>query len=101
MQAFPPKAPADRLDYIFELDELATGEAIATATITALPSDLQIETTTINGDQITFWAEGGSALTTYTLTCTATTTQHRIYTPSATLYVGAVGLDDSTQVAPD
>lgn len=101
---FPPKAPGDRLSYAFDFSsDLLSAESLALnppSSISATPSGLTIGAAVIAAMQIQAWIEDGAPNTLYVLTCTAATSQGRTIVVRSTLYVGPVGLDDTSAVAP-
>ncbi len=91
---FPPKAPADRLDFGFDHSAgLLSGETLVGATVAETPAGLTIDAITISGTRAIAWITGGMANTGYALTSTAVTSQGRTIVASETLFVGPVGLD--------
>lgn len=94
------KAPDDRLDYGFAA-WLLPGEQLApNPVVHAAPDGLVIDAVTLSGGVVVFWADAGSAGTTYEIECLAATAQGRTLRGRARLHVGSVGLDDPSIVAP-
>jgi len=95
---FGVQSPGDRLDYAF-LPFLDVGEALLSPTLAVSPGDLTIGGGAIAGDGVVFWAEGGTASTVYAIGCVVPTSAGRVLVGRASLFVGAVGLDDPSAVA--
>jgi len=102
IRAFPPKAPDDRLDYGFIFPLLRDGESLLTnpAPVVSASPGLTIDAVLVSGCEVIAWIEGGTPQTLCTLTCTAQTSQGRTLVGEATLFVGAVGLDQPCPIAP-
>ena len=91
---FPPKAPADRLDYAFDHSGgLLSGETLVGATVAETPAGLTIDAITISGTRAVAWIAGGTPNTGYVLASAGVTSQGRTIPASGTLFVGPVGLD--------
>jgi hypothetical protein len=92
------KDPDDELDYIFDFaaetngtegadgDWLATGETIASYTVT-VETGLTKDSDSNTDDTVTVWLSGGTAGTTYSVTCQITTSASRKKTYTGKIYV--------------
>jgi hypothetical protein len=97
--SFGIQSPDDRLDYTF-LTFLDGGEALLSPEVTVSPADLTIDSVAIDGGEIIVWLEGGEAATEYEIGCVVATSFGRVLAGRASLFVGVVGLDDPSIVAP-
>lgn len=91
------KLPGESRDYPFEYDnfpEIQNGDTVATAAVTYSPDDssLTIGTATPNvaGNAMNCTISGGTAGTTYTLTCLATTAGESVLAVNGILNVVSV-----------
>lgn len=79
------KDPNAVLDYQWDWSEwLAVGETIASHTVT-VPTGLTLDSSTASTTTVTAWLSGGTAGTTYTVTCRVTTSAGRTDDKSITV----------------
>ncbi len=84
----PLKDPSAVLDYAFDWTEwLASGETIATHTITA-DTGITVDSSTEDDGKVTVWLSGGTAGINYKVACLITTTAGR--TDERTLWIRVV-----------
>ena len=73
----PLKDPSAVLDYVFDWTEwLASGETIATHTITA-DTGITVDSSTEDDGKVTVWLSGGTAGINYKVACKITTSAGR------------------------
>jgi hypothetical protein len=78
LNQIPPKNALATLDYEFDWTAwLASGETIASATVT-VPTGITLYTpASVNGGVVVFWLSGGTAMQTYSIACTVVTSAGR------------------------
>ena len=73
------KQPADVLDYDVDYAEFLNGtDTLASKTVTATPTGINVDSSTIVGTRVKVWLSGGTNGVTYKVTVTATTGDGRV-----------------------
>ncbi|GAB0115308.1 phage fiber-tail adaptor protein [Acidisoma sp. C75] len=94
--AWPPKDPADVLDYVFDISPALWGDhgdSISFLDVTiapALAGDLTLTTSSVDGQRVILWLGAGQTGTTYSVTLAITTVgggsfQRTLYLPCLSL----------------
>ena len=101
---WPPKDPADILDYQFDIAPALTGndgDAISTLDVIITPSDpgdLSLASAAADGSRAVLWLQGGQAGTTYTVTLTLGTQAGRNLSRSVLLPVVALAAQSGSDM---
>lgn len=73
------KQPADVLDYDVEYSDFMGGiDALSSKTVTATPTGINVDSSSIVGTRVKVWLSGGTNGVTYKITVTATTSDGRV-----------------------
>jgi hypothetical protein len=88
MLTWPNKDPSDVSDFAIDwAKHLDAGDSLQSATWSATPAGLTLGASSIAAGKASVWLSGGTAGTTYVVTCQAITTQGRTFERSARLFV--------------
>lgn len=91
--AWPPKDPADTLDYVYDISPALRGDdgdSITDLDVTITPTqagDLTLAASSVNGRTATLWLSGGQSGTTYAVTLAIGTVAGRSFQRTAYLSV--------------